>query len=220
MTRNDLMQQYWRYYLILEKRFIETIAYVELNSDNYIAYSNNYALLIQAIGAELDTLFKLYCGFAASERKNIFDYVKAIDDEENFSKPKHALDYPFREQEIIVDTYGVMIQPFKDWDSSKPAQSLKWWDAFDKLKHNRFNNRKLANQENTLNILAALFFVEMKYLKKITEGTEELDVFDTGSELFTLKKWSTKYIPLDNLFGEITRALEKGEAYVPEPKDV
>lgn len=220
MTRNDLMQQYWRYYLILEKRFIETIAYVELNSDNYNAYSNNFALLIQAIGAELDMLFKLYCGFVASDRKNIVDYVKAIDNEENYLKPKHALDYPFREQEVIVDVYGVMVQPFKDWDSSKPAQSLKWWDAFDKLKHNRFNNRKLANQENTLNLLAALFLVEMKYLKKITEGTEELDVFDIGSELFTLKKWSTKYIPLDNVFGVITRVLEKGEAYVPEPKDV
>ena len=220
MTRNDLMQQYWRYYLILEKRFIETITYIELNADNYAAFSNNYALLIQAIGAELDMLFKLYCGFNASARKNITDYVKAIDDEEKNLKPKHALDYPFREQEITVDAYGVMIQPFKDWDSSKPAQSLKWWDAFDQLKHNRFNNRKLANQENTLNILAALFLVEMKYLKKITEGTEEMDVFDTSSELFTLKKWSTKYIPLNRLFGVITNMLDKGEAYKPEPEDV
>ena len=36
MNRNELHQRNWRYYLMLEKRFVETIEYVELNEDNTI----------------------------------------------------------------------------------------------------------------------------------------------------------------------------------------
>ena len=43
MNRKELSQNHWKYYLMLEKRF----------EDNFDVFSNGYALLIQAIGAEL-----------------------------------------------------------------------------------------------------------------------------------------------------------------------
>ena len=58
MNRKELSQNHWKYYLMLEKRFVESIEFVELHEDNFDAFSNGYALLIQAIGAELDTVFK------------------------------------------------------------------------------------------------------------------------------------------------------------------
>lgn len=42
--------------------------------------------------------------------------------------------------------------------------------------------------------------IEMMYLKKITDGTDELDVFDEGSNLFALKNWTSKAIPLSQAF--------------------
>lgn len=42
--------------------------------------------------------------------------------------------------------------------------------------------------------------IEMRYLKKITDGTDELDVFDESSNLFTLKDWTYKAIPLSRGF--------------------
>lgn len=60
---------------MLEKRFMESIEYVELHKDNFDAFSNGYALLIQAIGAELDTVFKEFCGFNTDYRKCISDYA-------------------------------------------------------------------------------------------------------------------------------------------------
>ncbi len=218
MTRKEL-SQYWRYYLLLEKRFIETLDYTELHTDNYKSFSNNYALLIQAIGAELDTMFKLYCGYNTEDRKNIADYLRSIDDEEQNVKPQYAIDFPFREVKIGISGYDIELQPFKDWNSSKPAQSLSWWDAFDKLKHNRFKSRQLANQENSLNILAALYLIEMKMLKKITEGTPENDIFDNGSDFFTLKEWSSKVIPTGNVLSVLTEMFEKGDKYIPRKFD-
>ena len=61
MNRKELSQNHWKYYLMLEKRFVESIEFVELHEDNFDAFSNGYALLIQAIEAELDTVFKELC---------------------------------------------------------------------------------------------------------------------------------------------------------------
>ncbi|MBO6302072.1 MAG: hypothetical protein J6N15_06505 [Ruminiclostridium sp.] len=219
MTRKEL-HEYWRYYLILEKRFIETIEFTELFPTNYKSFSNNYALLMQAIGAEMDTMFKIYCGFNTNDYKSISDYAKNIDDEEQNKKPQHAIDHPFRNQEIQVTGYGITLQPFKDWDNSKPKQSLAWWDAFDCLKHNRYESRDKANQQNALNMLSALFLLEMKMLKKITEGKKELDIFDNGSDLFSLKSWSNKVVPLKDAFGVLSDMMEKGENFAPKSVDV
>ena len=60
MNRKELSQNHWKYYLMLEKRFVESIEFVELHEDNFDAFSNGYALLIQAIGAELDTVSKSF----------------------------------------------------------------------------------------------------------------------------------------------------------------
>ena len=68
MNRKELSQNHWKYYLMLEKRFVESIEFVELHEDNFDAFSNGYALLIQAIGAELDTVFKEFCGFNTTDR--------------------------------------------------------------------------------------------------------------------------------------------------------
>ena len=78
MTRKELNQKHWKYYLMLENRFIESIEYAELHENNFNTFSNGYALLIQVIGAELDTVFKEFCEFNTSDRKTIADYAQYI----------------------------------------------------------------------------------------------------------------------------------------------
>lgn len=39
-NRKELSQNHWKYYLMLEKRFIESIEYVELDKDNFNVFSN------------------------------------------------------------------------------------------------------------------------------------------------------------------------------------
>lgn len=55
---DNFKQKYWRYYLMLENKFIKTLEYVEPNTSNLNTYSNEYAHLIQAIGAELELNLK------------------------------------------------------------------------------------------------------------------------------------------------------------------
>ena len=63
-----ILKHYWRYYLVLEEKFKNTLNYIELDWQNAVTFSNEYALLLQSIGAELDNFFKVYCGFAAEDR--------------------------------------------------------------------------------------------------------------------------------------------------------
>ena len=198
MNRKELSQNHWKYYLMLEKRFVESIEFVELHEDNFDAFSNGYALLIQAIGAELDTVFKEFCGFNTTDRKTIADYAQHI-----------LTNTPdIKNQKISVQEYDIEIQPFMNWDINQPGQSLQWWGAFTDVKHNRYEQLKQAKQENVLNILGALYLVEMLYLKKITDGTDEFDVFDESSNLFNLKNWTSKAIPLNQAFAVLSDMMD------------
>lgn len=198
MDRKELSQRHWKYYLMLEKRFIESIEYVELHKDNYNAFSNGYALLIQAIGAELDTVFKEFCNFSTSDRKSIANYAQFIlNNNPDIINTK-----------IILQEYDIEIQPFQNWNTTQPGQALKWWTAFTDIKHNRYDRLHQARQENALNILGALYLIEMMYLKEITKHTDEADVFDESSSLFTLKNWTSKVVPRGQEFEVLTKLLE------------
>lgn len=197
MNKKELSQNHWRYYLMLERRFIESIEYVELHKDNYGTFSNGYALLIQAIGAELDTVFKEFCGFNTSDRKSITDYAQYI-----LRNNSDIINI-----KMILQEYDMEIQPFQNWNLTQPSQTLEWWTAFTDIKHDRYEKIKQANQKNVLNILGALYLLEMMYLQKITDNTPELDVFGESSSLFTLKSWSSKAIPRGEILGVLADML-------------
>lgn len=182
---------------MLERRFIESIEYVELHKDNYGTFSNGYALLIQAIGAELDTVFKEFCGFNTSDRKSITDYAQYI-----LRNNSDIINI-----KMILQEYDMEIQPFQNWNLTQPGQTLEWWTAFTDIKHDRYEKIKQANQKNVLNILGALYLLEMMYLQKITDNTPELDVFGESSSLFTLKSWSSKAIPRGEILGVLVDML-------------
>jgi hypothetical protein len=48
------------------------------------------------------------------------------------------------------------VVPFKDWDSSAPTKSLRWYDAYNATKHDREANFTAASYENLVVAMAAL----------------------------------------------------------------
>lgn len=196
MNRQEFHQENWNYYLMLEKKFRRTMDYVTLSEDNAKTYSLEYAGLIQIVGSELDAFFKVYCGFKPEERKSINDYFPEV--QKRFAG--------INTQKIKVQEENMTITPFDGWNAVQPAQSLKWWLAFDQIKHSRTANYKEANQENVLCILSALYLLEMDFLRQITKSTNEPDIPDIESELFFLQNWNVNYISLGNgLVGEIIK---------------
>ena len=118
MTRKEFLQHYWRYYLVLEEKFKNTLNYIELDWQNAGTFSNEYALLLQSIGAELDNFFKVYCGFAAEDRKNMNDYCTFV-----------LNDYSdIVNQKVLIPERDMEFQPYQGWNTANPAQSLTFWN--------------------------------------------------------------------------------------------
>lgn len=193
MTRKEFMTNCWRFYLMLEKRFLDTTQYVELNHENFRTFSLEYVNLLQSIGSELDVFMKVICGFKQSEIRDINDYYRKI-------VPKYK---KIKAQKVIVNALNKPINPFNNWSSKCPAESLKWWHAYNLVKHGRIENFKLAKLENVLNALAALYLLEMYYLKDIVKE-DEMDIPDRESELFALDNWETRFISKKGLMLKVT----------------
>ena len=47
MTREEFLYDYWAYYLMLERKFMHTLDYVSLHTDNESAYSMNMPRLFR-----------------------------------------------------------------------------------------------------------------------------------------------------------------------------
>ena len=189
MARDELLNKYWKYYLLLEKEFISTLDYVELNQANFNTFSNRYAVLVQSVGAELDNFFKVFCGLTSDSYSNIKNYAEMV----NQIWPE------IKDQRIEVISYSLQLQPFKDWDVDHAKESLQWWKAFDDIKHARTDNMNRATQLNVINILAALFLLEMKELSIIADGKEP-DIPDSPSSLFEPVNWNYRFLPVSEGF--------------------
>lgn len=194
MDRTTFMNNYFRYYILLENKFTSTLNYVELAEENFSTYSVEYAHQLLAIGSELDSFFKIYCGFNSDDRKNIIHYTRHIMN----SYPK------ITSQKIEIINTDIEIAPYADWEQWNPSNNtgnlLDWWEAYNSVKHNRQNNITKASMKNVINSLAALHLIEMKYLQAITKGTKEPDEPELRSEIFKLKDWKFNFGIVDYLF--------------------
>ena len=192
MDRTTFINKYWRYYLLLERKFIDTLNYVELAKENFSTYSVEYAHQLLAVGSELDTFFKIYCGFNLNDRKNIMDYTRYI-----------MSDYPQIPNQVveIYDT-ELTLTPYEEWSqwSIQSGNLLSWWDAYNLIKHNRQENITKASMGNVVTALAALHLIEMKYLQVITKENQEVDEPDSDSKIFKLVNWKFNLSAIANLF--------------------
>lgn len=187
MTVNNFLDKFWKYYLILEERFENSIRYVELQRDNYSTYSIDFVNQIQMIGSEIDVIMKAMSGFCATDRKNIADYASVI-----LVKYPDIVNWEIKVRDIVYI-------PFGGWNASNAASSLPWWEAYNDVKHGRDGNFKKASLENTLNALMALYLLEMLYFKKIAEDENKPDVIVDGSKIFSIIGWQSKYNSMSSL---------------------
>ena len=107
VTRNEFMQRYWKYYLILESDFLDTEHYLAIDELNFGAFSNEYIKQYQAICSEIDVIAKCYCkemdsGFNGDK---INAYCKCVTD----NNPD------FASRKIKLKDSHIELFPWKDW---------------------------------------------------------------------------------------------------------
>jgi len=143
---------HWQHFLSLEKDFIETIEFVEIDPSNDAAFSIAYTKLLLSICSEIDVVAKLVCKSINpnSTASNIDGYRSEITGR-----------YPnFHTVECLIPRYGLQIEPWANWSGVTNPQ---WWTDHNKVKHQRNLHSALANQKNVKEGLCGLFSLLLYY---------------------------------------------------------
>lgn len=80
----------------------------------------------------------------------------------------------------------MILKPFESWTDGK-YKSSSWWKGYNSLKHDKIKNYKEGNLKNLTDALAALYFAEMYYVKKIDT---EYGIPISPSKVFKMGKWN------------------------------
>lgn len=205
MDRQEFCNIYWKYYKSIEKDFLNTIRFVELdlgsnglydssllpsNKGNSEVYSTEYVRLYLATCSEIDVICKAICKILGdTQSKNMPGYTSTIFGDILFN------DITNREVRILPAN-GLIIKPFSNWKSGSSYNAPDWWPLYNFVKHNRINNYKDANLKNVINALGGLYIFEMYLIRKITKNIvnpNNPDVPNSRSELFEINNWNSKF---------------------------
>ena len=176
-----MRRPYWDYYLTIEDDLITASRYVEFVEDNYCCYSVEFARILLVVCSELDMAFKVLCQTIdpSSKADKIKAYHPVITGKfKNFVNVKR-----------YVRSFKLVLDPFKDWDGTKPPH---WWTfGYNKIKHQRNVYFHHANLKNTLDATAALQIV-LFHLYSLQERRE-----DGGFAPADMPRLMVTYYPTD-----------------------
>lgn len=183
----ERIDQYWKYYLALEARFLETEKYVEFDlAHNGKVYSMEYMMLLQAVCSEIDVVGKVYAGlcdknFKATKYTGLNEWWYYI------TKDNSSLT-----NETVAFRHAENLQPWKNYRVvenkaegkrfvlDKSAKTPVWWNAYNGAKHSRTsangNNYKNASFRNVLMALSALYILESTMLEGQFDADKDIEL--------------------------------------------
>jgi hypothetical protein len=168
---NDILSYLLQRYASIERRLIDTFRYVACHPENRNTFSYEYASILRDSGSVfssvLDRLVRETT--AVSEEPDISDYKKWL---LKLDIPRYMSNRIDRIYSISVDiNYPLeenVLLPFLQWKNEKGK--LKWWEAYNNVKHSDVDNFRDGNLENAMNSVAALAVI----LALFTEGEGKL----------------------------------------------
>lgn len=133
---------------LLVERLDEMLLYIEPSAHGLAAYSHKTRELLILACTEVENQLKQYLRLAAYEKEDdlsMADYVRL--------EPKLYL----REFALTLRPYEGLgpLTAFRGWDAARPTRSLRWYDAYNKTKHDRTRHFEEATLANCLSAVAA-----------------------------------------------------------------
>lgn len=134
---------------------VEIFRHIEPSKENYQTYGHKIRELLILTCTEIES------GWRAILEENT--------KEENRKKSYKTTDYFKVKEPLHLDEWAVVLKnypdleplsPFKEWDISKPTQSLSWYNSYNAVKHNREAEFSKATLKNLLDAMAALHIMQ------------------------------------------------------------
>lgn len=199
----QFLKKYWNYYIEIESQVLETRRYIEFDTNNRKAFSNEYLMLYQSIGSEIDVIGKEIANYGNAlfdsynnNHKGIYNWFYEVQNLFPNIQNEHVLFdlskdvYPFANC-LIIPTKS----PIECCKDGSPKLKLgvrslpNWWKYYNKVKHQRVglvvgtSFYQQANQANLINSLAALFLLENMFIELLQVREAEI-VNRKESQLF------------------------------------
>lgn len=154
MTKEEL-NGIWNYYLTLETDLNNTSRYIEPAGQEEV-HSFEFAKILILACTEIESVFKAICHeITGSEPEgNMGCYKEIILG--NYPKIVNAM--------ITIKRSERQLEPFHGWDAGK----LKWWSAYQEVKHSRGKHFEQASYINAASAIAALYIL-IFYLAAISK---------------------------------------------------
>lgn len=135
---------------ILIEKLDEILLYIEPTQVGLQTYGHKCRELLILACTEVENLWAQYMRLAnATPANRTFttnDYVR-------LRTPLHLQEYLIS-CKLMGNSY--FIKPFSQWNASSPTQSLQWYNAYNKTKHDRESHFSEATLENCINAIAAV----------------------------------------------------------------
>jgi hypothetical protein len=194
---------------LLIERLDELLLYIEPDANGLMTYSHKTRELLILACTELENNWKHYMRLAgatpAGSQFTTNDYVKLVG-------PLYLTEY-----EIKLKPYLTVspLRPFKDWHANAPTQSLSWYDAYNKTKHDRDQHFDKATLKNCIVAVAANVVMFSVRFGPISLYESRGTLPTLVNHLFGLQlrdcKPETFYIPSIHVPGGTTEALICGD---------
>lgn len=135
---------------VLIEKLDEILLYIEPSQIGLRSYGHKCRELLILACTEVESLWAQYMRLAnitpAGRTFSTNDYVKLLN-------PLYLSDY-LVSCKLISNSYAVA--PFAQWNPNSPTQSLPWYSAYNRTKHDREQYFSEATLENCINAIAAV----------------------------------------------------------------
>lgn len=188
--KNTHQNIYWPIYKNIEAEFDKILYYIHLDDKQLNVYSTKISELILRVCIEIESISKeLYYTFNEKE-----DESKHI----NFDEALKFLNrkWKIEDKHIIISSHNCYITnkkiaPFqiKEKRTNSNRMTYKWNNAYQNIKHNRYESIEFGNMGNLLLALGSLYILNIYYKDErfYVEDDYNLGKFDLslGSSIFS-----------------------------------
>ena len=181
----DRFEIYWGYYLSIEKMLEKTNQYVSPSYNNRNTYSDEFSKIILLSCSEIDSILKYLCKLDGikSNRKyySMEDYSKLLEKINNIKDIGYC---PFYNSSLKEE--ALVVYPFARLNSEMQYANLKWWENYQKLKHNRLENVELGNLYNAVYSITAHYMILRFAMNYLDKNEDKNFVKDTHSSYYLI----------------------------------
>lgn len=151
---------HWDYFRTVESDLEKSLRYVECHTSNDGTYSLEFARIIMAACAEIDTVCKQLCRSIVPDGRQperLPDYSEVI-------LARYSL---LPDIGITIPRYERLVRPWQEWSKDR---SPEWWRAYNKIKHTRTEHFELASLANAIGATAGLMAMVLYLYRERNDG--------------------------------------------------